>query len=80
MTQRRFFLQSSAAIAVASLGVPAWAAWPDQPLKIIVPFPPGGTSDVIARLISKPLGELLATPLRAGHKVGEGKPLFPKVA
>ncbi len=70
MTQRRHFLQSSAALAAASLGLPAWAAWPDKPLKIIVPFPPGGTSDVIARLIGKPLGDLLNTNVIVEHKTG----------
>src|SRR6187402_2228756 len=70
MTQRRHFLQSSAAIAAATLGLPAWAAWPDQPLKIIVPFPPGGTSDVIARLISKPLGDLLGANVIVENKTG----------
>ena len=71
MTQRRLFLQSGAAAAVASLGVPTWAAtWPDRPLKIVVPFPPGGTSDVIARLISKPLGDLLGATVVVENKTG----------
>ena len=70
MTQRRHFLQSGAAIAAATLGLPAQAAWPDQPLKIIVPFPPGGTSDVIARLISKPLGDLLSANVIVENKTG----------
>ena len=70
MTQRRRFLQSTAALATASLGVPAWAAWPEQALKIIVPFPPGGTSDVIARLISKPLGDLLGANVVVENKTG----------
>ena len=68
--QRRQFLQSTAAIAATSLGLPAWAAWPDKPLKIVVPFPPGGTSDVIARLISKPLGDLLNTNVIVENKTG----------
>ena len=70
MSQRRQFLQSTAALAAASLGLPAYAAWPGQPLKIIVPFPPGGTSDVIARLISKPLGDLLNTNVVVENKTG----------
>ncbi len=70
MSQRRQFLQSTAALAAASLGLPAYAAWPGQPLKIIVPFPPGGTSDVIARLISKPLGDLLNTNVIVENKTG----------
>lgn len=70
MTQRRVFLQSSAAlIAAPALHVRA-ASWPDKPLQIIVPFPPGGTSDVIARLITAPLGELLKTTVVVENKTG----------
>src|SRR5882757_2505032 len=58
MNSRRTILKASAA-AVAALPLRAFAAWPEQVLKIIVPFPPGGTSDVIARLIAKPLGDAL---------------------
>ncbi len=70
MSHRRQFLQSTAALAAASVGLPAQAAWPDKPLKIIVPFPPGGTSDVIARLISKPLGDLLNANVIVENKTG----------
>jgi tripartite-type tricarboxylate transporter receptor subunit TctC len=68
MNNRRLFLQSSAAM----IAVPAFAAtaWPDKPLKIIVPFPPGGTSDVIARLITQPLGEMLKTNVIVENKTG----------
>jgi tripartite-type tricarboxylate transporter receptor subunit TctC len=58
MNTRRTILKVGAA-AAATLPLRAFAAWPEQVLKIIVPFPPGGTSDVIARLIAKPLGDAL---------------------
>ncbi len=67
MTTRRLVLASSAAfIAAPSLA----ATWPDKPLTIIVPFPPGGTSDVIARLISQPLGQVLKTNVIVENKTG----------
>ncbi len=70
MTTRRIILKASAA---AALPLPAFtfaAAWPDKPLSIVVPFPPGGTSDVIARLISAPLGETLKTTVVVENKTG----------
>lgn len=72
--QRRHFIGSIAATGAASLGAPALAArpgtWPSRPLRIIVPFAPGGTSDVIARLISKPLGDALNTNVVVENKTG----------
>src|SRR5262245_5371220 len=68
MANRRTILKAA---AVATLSLPSLAAaWPDRPLSIIVPFPPGGTSDVIARLISAPLGEALKTIVVVENKIG----------
>ncbi|MBI5716469.1 MAG: tripartite tricarboxylate transporter substrate binding protein [Burkholderiales bacterium] len=68
--QRRQILIAGGS-AAASLAWPVLAAaWPDKPLRIIVPFPPGGTSDVIARLISKPLGDVLKTTVVVENKTG----------
>src|SRR5262245_43798840 len=70
MANRRTILKAGAA-TVASLPLPSLAAaWPDRPLSIIVPFPPGGTSDVIARLISAPLGDILKTTVVVENKTG----------
>jgi tripartite-type tricarboxylate transporter receptor subunit TctC len=70
MTTRRTILKAGAA-AAATLPLPSLAAaWPDKPLSIIVPFPPGGTSDVIARLITAPLGEMLKTTVVVENKTG----------
>jgi tripartite-type tricarboxylate transporter receptor subunit TctC len=71
MTTRRTFLHASAAAAVASIGAPAFAAtWPTRPLRIIVPFAPGGSSDVIARLISNPLREAFGQPVVVENRTG----------
>jgi tripartite-type tricarboxylate transporter receptor subunit TctC len=71
MIDRRRLLRAGAACTVASLGAPALAAaWPSRAVRIIVPFPPGGTSDVIARVISKPLGDALGASVVVENKTG----------
>jgi tripartite-type tricarboxylate transporter receptor subunit TctC len=62
MTHRRGLLLAGAA---AALPLPALAqAWPSRPISIIVPFPPGGSNDLLAR----PLGQKLQQAL-GGHPV-----------
>jgi tripartite-type tricarboxylate transporter receptor subunit TctC len=44
--------------------------WPNQNLRIVVPFAPGGSSDFIARLISKPLGDALGVTVVVENRAG----------
>jgi tripartite-type tricarboxylate transporter receptor subunit TctC len=70
-SSRRSFLTQAAATSIASAALPSFAqTWPSQNLKIVVPFAPGGTSDFIARLISKPLGDALKTNVVIENKTG----------
>lgn len=61
-------------IAVASVlgasGVLAQASYPNKPIKFIAPFPPGGASDVITRLISQKLAESLGQPVTVENRSG----------
>ena len=61
----------AAVLAALCLAPAAFAqAWPSKPLHIIVPYPPGGSSDIIARAISKPLQEALKQPVIVENKPG----------
>lgn len=69
---RRHFIRGAAA-ATASLALPAFAqAWPSRPIKLVVPFPPGSSPDLIARLIGEPLAAALAQPVVVDNRPGAG--------
>ena len=59
-------------LAAAPLGALAQGAWPNKPIKFIAPYPPGGTTDVLCRLLAIKLGESLGQPLTVENRPGAG--------
>ncbi len=64
--------------ALAALGLaaaPAWAQtgeYPNRPLRMVIPFPPGGGSDILGRLLAQRLSEQLGQPVVPENRSGAG--------
>ena len=69
---RRSTLSLVAALAAAALAVPALAAFPERPIKIIVGFPAGGPLDTHGRLLADKLQAALGQPIIIDYKAGAG--------
>jgi len=70
MNRSTFVRTLAAAAALCAVAGAHAQAWPTQTIRIVVPYPPGGSSDIIARAISQPLSEALKQTVVIENKPG----------
>jgi tripartite-type tricarboxylate transporter receptor subunit TctC len=77
---RRNLIRASWALGLALSAGMAIAAYPEKPIKLIVPYPPGGATDVIGRILAQKLGEELGQQVVVDNRGGAGGNLGAEVA
>ncbi|MBV0882195.1 tripartite tricarboxylate transporter substrate binding protein [Noviherbaspirillum sp. L7-7A] len=74
VARRTLIAASLSALALSAIVLPAQAQdkWPSKPITYVVPFPAGGTTDILARLIGQKLGPALGTNVIIDNRPGAG--------
>ncbi len=71
-SRRRALTMTAALLALAAGGARAATDWPVRPVRLVVPFPPGGSTDILGRSIAQKLQESLGQPFVVENKPGAG--------
>ena len=72
MIRRHHFLRGLAAALALGAAMPAALAQSSKPIRLVVPFPAGGATDLFARTLSQKMGERLGTSIVIDNKPGAG--------
>ena len=70
MQRSTFVRVALAATALAAAGLVQAQAYPNKPVRVIIPFPPGGTLDTVGRMLAQKLGDQLGQPFVVENKPG----------
>src|SRR5690554_607530 len=68
----KFAVLAIAGSIAAVFGTAVQAAYPDKPIRVIVPFAPGGSTDIVARIVTQEMGQVLGQSMVVENKGGAG--------
>jgi tripartite-type tricarboxylate transporter receptor subunit TctC len=72
MRRSRWLSSGAWALLAVAVSTSASAAWPDRPITLVAPYPPGGNADAMARIVAQGLSAQLGRPVVVDNRSGAG--------